>query len=328
MDRNRRTEAAEDSGPPSEAWLFAQALLGKPIPNPASAQAEARAKREQLEWLASFSTEHEAQLGRLQSEEAEARHQRELLQWLATFSTEHEHELRRLQAREAEASDAQACWEQFYEGYSASLAEWAEVDHPRTPKGTPDGGQWARKGGGSGDATSGSAQVSKTGAEPTEQSKIPATKSQLPADHRGSWVSGTKGHGTFRFNDSIENQRANLVGKEVRFENQYIAVGGFPPEAYYGGQASSATVEINSVSGFDADNQAADAAMRRTLNDPTWKRPDGFLWNHAGGPGSKVVELVDVEYHRAISHKGPAAIPRALRRLGGGPGATGARCLH
>ena len=38
MDRNFRKSAHDeaDASPPSEAWLFAQALLGKPIPNPAS----------------------------------------------------------------------------------------------------------------------------------------------------------------------------------------------------------------------------------------------------------------------------------------------------
>ena len=325
MDRNFRKPARDeaDASPPSESWLFAQALLGKPIPNPASAQADARAKREHLEWLASFSTEHAAQLRRLQSEEAEARHQRELLQWLATFSTEHERELRRLQAREAEAIDAQASWERFYEDYSASLAEWAEVDHPRSPKGTPDGGQWVAMAGGSGGVTGGSAQVSKTGAEPTEQSKIPATKSQLPADRRGTWVSGTKGHGAFRYNDSIENREAGLVGKEIRFENQHIAVGGFPPEAYYRGNAGSAKVEVDSVTGFRSDSAAADAKMREKLQDPAWKRPQGYLWNHAGGPGSKAMELVDIKYHRSVAHKGPGAIPRALDRLAGGHGGSG-----
>jgi hypothetical protein len=45
-----------------------------------------------------------------------------------------------------------------------------------------------------------------------------STKTQLPADWRGTWISGTKGNGVFRYNNAIENQQAGIVGKEIRFE--------------------------------------------------------------------------------------------------------------
>jgi hypothetical protein len=101
----------------------------------------------------------------------------------------------------------------------------------------------------------------------------------------------------FRYNDAIENQKAGLGGKEVRFENQHIAVGGLPPETYYGGNASAATVEIPKVTGLDSDSLAADAAMRKKLGNPKWRRPGGFVWNHAGTPGSKTMELVKEGVH-------------------------------
>src|SRR5262249_19073567 len=64
------------------------------------------------------------------------------------------------------------------------------------------------------------------------------------------------------------------------------------------------------------DNQAADARMREKLGDPNWKRPKDFRWNHAGGPGSKTMELVDANTHRAMAHKGSAAEPRAAHARG------------
>ena len=136
----------------------------------------------------------------------------------------------------------------------------------------------------------------------------------MPADRRGEWVKGRRGDGTFRFNNSQENIDAGIAGKEVRFKDGHIAVGGFPPEAYYGGSADAAAVEIDKVTGAAADNIAADARMREKLKNPNWQRPKGYEWNHAGPPGSRVMELVDEVHHRAISHKGPAAEFRALRR--------------
>jgi hypothetical protein len=75
MHRNSRKKPADGSDglPPSEAWLFAQAILGKPIPRIISPLAQAKAKREELERLAQFSSRHAEELRQLQSAEAEAR---------------------------------------------------------------------------------------------------------------------------------------------------------------------------------------------------------------------------------------------------------------
>lgn len=149
MVRYPTTADGAADAPPSEAWLFAQALLGKPIPDPAAKAKQARADRERLEWLAQISTEHEAQFRKLQSAEAEARHQRELLEWLAQISTEHAAKLRRLKAEEYDAQEAQQRWEHYYQDHSAPITEWNEVDHPRRGYG-PYPGAWVGKGGGGG----------------------------------------------------------------------------------------------------------------------------------------------------------------------------------
>ncbi len=144
--RNRRIA-------PTAAWLFAQAIQGKPIPNAFRAKAEARAKREQLEWLASISSKHEEQLRRLLNAEAEARHQRELLEWLATISEEHEWKLRTRLREEADAREAQRLWEQYTEDQFSQEA-WDPSKHPRQG-GPPNAGWWASAGGGGGSGSAG-----------------------------------------------------------------------------------------------------------------------------------------------------------------------------
>src|SRR5665213_364226 len=128
MDRNFRKEsAAKASGsPPSEAWLYAQALLGNPIPTPASAQADAQHRRELLEWLEQIAPEKARELRRESTEAADAAHRRKLLEWVASFSPRHETELRRLRRAEADAREAQQRWEQFAESVDGPLAEWDE----------------------------------------------------------------------------------------------------------------------------------------------------------------------------------------------------------
>ena len=140
---------------------------------------QARAERDLLEWLAQISTEHEAQLRKLQTAEAEACHQRELLEWLAQISTEHAAKLRRLRVEEYEAQEAQQRWEQYYQDYSATITEWNEVDHPRQPKGTPDGGQWVGTGGGV--AAGSGATVVQSSPSQTTASDRDQTTAQLVA---------------------------------------------------------------------------------------------------------------------------------------------------
>jgi hypothetical protein len=124
MDRNSRTDS---ESPPSEAFLFAQALLGKNVPSPSGTQADRRAQREQLAWLASISTEHERQLRCLLADEARARAEREQLKWLASISTTHESQFRSLLAREAEAREAQTRFERFVECWEMQEAPMGSV---------------------------------------------------------------------------------------------------------------------------------------------------------------------------------------------------------
>jgi hypothetical protein len=132
------------ASPPSEAWLFAQAILGRPTPRILSPQDQANAHRAELERLAQFSSRHARALRELQASEAQARRDRELLEWAAGISTEAERKLRAIQQLEAQQRRAWHAVEQFTEADSL-VTEWNETDHPRAPKGTPTGGQWVEK---------------------------------------------------------------------------------------------------------------------------------------------------------------------------------------
>ncbi len=115
----KRPADGSDGSPPSEAWLFAQSLLGKPVPCPFRAEADARARREHLEWLAQISPEDARRVrGRL-SEDVDIKAQQDLLEWVAEISGLRE-------------------------------AEWDSSKHPRVPKGQSDGGQWVATGGSGG----------------------------------------------------------------------------------------------------------------------------------------------------------------------------------
>jgi hypothetical protein len=135
-----------DGRAPTEAWLFAQAVLGKPIPKIVRPEVLARAKRAKLQEWAQFSSRHADELRSLQYAEAEARHDRELLEWAAQISTEAADKLRALQRQEAEEREAWRRAEQFVEMLEGN---WDSSKHPRAPKGQPDGGQWVATGGAS-----------------------------------------------------------------------------------------------------------------------------------------------------------------------------------
>lgn len=309
-----------------ESWLYAQALLGNVVHSTYADEADKRAEREHLEWLATVSSAHEGTRRSLLEQERHAKEERSQLEWLASISERHERELQRQLTHEAAAREARSRFERLFEALSVQEAEWDPAKHPRLG-GPPNAGWFATTGGavGSGGANAAAKKPTQStiANASTDAEPAPPTKSQLPAGNRGSWISGTKGDGVFRYNNSIENQKAGLAGKEVRFESQNIAVGGLPAEAYYGGSATVAKVEVDVVTGTGADNRAADAAMRKKLGKPEWRRPTGYVWNHAGPSGSKVMELVKESTHAATSHKGPAAEPRAARRAASTRGGTG-----
>jgi hypothetical protein len=104
---------------PSESWLFAQAVLGKPIPRIIDPATKAAVERAELERLAQFSSFHAEALSRLNREQTEARHRRELLEWAAKISDGAVAELRAIERKEAAERDA---WRRAIE-YSERLVK-------------------------------------------------------------------------------------------------------------------------------------------------------------------------------------------------------------
>ena len=86
LDLRKQSGDGSDGSPPSEAQLFALAILGKPIPRTISPEAHARTESKRMEELALFSSGH-VESHRIQSAAAKDRRERELLQWAAQFST-------------------------------------------------------------------------------------------------------------------------------------------------------------------------------------------------------------------------------------------------
>jgi hypothetical protein len=113
--RSSNIAGAADRSAPTEAWLFAQAILGNPIPDPRAAAAHSRHERELLEFAASISGRAREVIQRSRHDEAQLRHDRELLEWLAPISEEHECELRELQRHEANARAVEERYEQLIE---------------------------------------------------------------------------------------------------------------------------------------------------------------------------------------------------------------------
>ena len=138
---------SSDETAPTEAWLFARLIRGEYIPPIIHPEARARAKREELERLARFSSSHAEELSRIKIAEADTLRERESLEWAARISTRAEEKLQTLQQQEAEEREAWRRTEAFYERYVANVTEW-NPDQPRAPAGSPQGGQWTKGGGG------------------------------------------------------------------------------------------------------------------------------------------------------------------------------------
>lgn len=308
-------EPQTNEEPPSEAWLFTQAILGNAIPKIVRPVRSNHLLSEQVSRDVSLSE------GAL---DAQTRQSREALEWAAQISGDCEAKLHAIVQRERELDATWARAEQFAETLTARSFDPSK--HPRG--GNPENrGQFSTGWGGGGLTQKQSYSVAQV-SEPLSSSDPPRaepikTKTQLPAAHRGTWITGTPGHGTFRYNDAPENVGKELVGKEVRFENGNIAIGGLPAEAYYLGSSHDATVEIPEMNATQTDKLLADIEMRKRLGNPNWQRPSGYIWNHAGPPGSKKLELVHQATHEAISHKGPAAELRAQRRAAAAGNVTG-----
>jgi hypothetical protein len=87
MERNfHMRSTAQAATLPSEATIFACALLGKPVPNVSTSEADARAEREHSEWLAAISPEYERRLRHAQLQNADAREAQELEEFVRAIT--------------------------------------------------------------------------------------------------------------------------------------------------------------------------------------------------------------------------------------------------
>lgn len=133
------------SASPNAAPLLAQALLGRPG-SAAGDGGDRRPGREQLEWLASISSDHERLLREIAVEEQEKKRQREKLEWLAAMSTEHERRLLDLQHEEAAAEAAERAMRAAAWPEGLGEEDWDPAKHPRLG-GPPNAGWFASTGG-------------------------------------------------------------------------------------------------------------------------------------------------------------------------------------
>lgn len=157
MNRNSGDSSGlpADGSAPSEAWLFAQAILGNPIPNLSQhLPVSAAASRRQLKLLAESSAEVAEELRQLDAAELKARRDRELLEWAAAISPEAEQKLRALERQQAEERES---WRRAQE-YAETLLEgtWDASKHPRG--GYPQNrGWWSPSSGAGGSAANSTA---------------------------------------------------------------------------------------------------------------------------------------------------------------------------
>jgi hypothetical protein len=309
MDRFTTTTVAGDS-PPSEAWLFAQAILGRPIPEMMPFEAKAIAQREELGQLARFSHRHAEELCRLQSTEANARRDRELLEWAAQFSAGAERKLRTIQQIEAQEGRTWHAIERFAEADSLVI-EWNEADHPRAPEGTPIGGQWVSKAGGAG-GTSGSGGRVAGSAERVAANPSDPSRWYVPSGAKGEWL-GAKGDSTFRLKTPVD-----VNGKLVH-EIQFTK--GVPVLDKFALPGNTATIIL--TGDHTTDLRHAEDAWRN-LN-PGKKLPANATFHHdllhateqtvtIDGKKTKVLvgkmQLVPKDINKAVFHEGSASVAK------------------
>jgi hypothetical protein len=319
MDHLKRI--ADVSGHPSmdEVRRFTAEILGKPVPTTSATAQSSRERRAQLEWLALVSPKHADELRKLKSAEDKARRDRELLVWAAGISHEAESKLRKVLREEADAREAQAQWD----GYSTSIEEWNEADHPRQPKGTSTGGEWAPKGGGgAGGQAAGTGGQAKTsgkaaqGVASTTVSQSDPSRWYLPSDAKGQWV-GAKGDSAFRLHTPI---KANgEIVREIEFTK------GVPVLDKYALPGNTATIIL--TGDHKTDLYHAEQAWRK-LN-PGKNLPPNSTFHHdllhateqtvtINGKKTKVLvgkmQLVPKDVNKAVFHEGTASVAKKYYR--------------
>lgn len=156
MNHDCRLGNVNGSGasPPSDAWIFAQQLLGKPITRPPSKGRVAGIDPEQLAWLESVSPDSIDRLRDSLREEHDPTVERSQLEWLAEVSSRHENQLRRIRILEAAAEELQSRSQRSEEGSTLQEAQWDPGKHPRRG-GQPNAGWFATTGGSGGSTRAG-----------------------------------------------------------------------------------------------------------------------------------------------------------------------------
>jgi hypothetical protein len=296
MDGYTNTTGIAGDSPPSEAWLFAQTILGRPIPRVVTPTIKARTSRAELERLAQFSFKHAQVLHRVEAAQRDARHNRELLEWAAQVSPGAHEKLRAINQDEVKERRAWHAIELFTEA-DPLITEWNETDHPRAPKGTPIGGQWIEKGGGGGGTSTGAGR---------------------PASSKGSSASGAHGpnphmldlaHAWWQTRNAIEHARRDIeeLPKRIkRYQSQVNTRYGY----LYKKHLAKAQEELETAKSLVPQLEAQMRNLKQEFHDAGFDEVPYWTFTPAETiVGGKGIE----EVGRAVARSGT---PRGLQSTG------------
>ncbi|HEX8558040.1 MAG TPA: HNH endonuclease [Pyrinomonadaceae bacterium] len=111
---------------------------------------------------------------------------------------------------------------------------------------------------------------------------------RLPADGKGAW-GGQKGNSRWTPDPAVYPN-----GRPVTYRNGYPD---FSPHA-----RQTVRIEMSPTGNRAADFRAADAEVRRQLNDPNWRKPDNMTWHHH--EDGTTMQLVPRDIHQPAQHTG------------------------
>ena len=134
---------------PSESWLFAQELLGRPVDMPAGSAAEAIAERELRNWVEEISTDRDRPYYDFAGPARGAPADRELREWVASITTDRGGTDDEFQDPERSATAEQELRE-WVASISNARETWDSALHPRG--GFPENPGWFSPSGGGSDS--------------------------------------------------------------------------------------------------------------------------------------------------------------------------------
>ena len=282
--RNGSTGKMLVNSPPSEAWLFAQGLLGAPIPVMPGPIPEPTAEPELLEWLSTVSTALEAW-------DPDKHPRGGFPQNRGWFS----HAWGAGGAQKVGAGSKAA---PSYASAPDSLrARYFTVSNKTPKKGTSRAGATA------------SARLSAVG----QQDASDPSRWYLPADDKGEWIGGQKGHGTFRLKTPLEAN--GKIVREIEYKNRVPVLDKFALPG------KSATIVLTGDSKTDIRN--AERAWKN-LN-PGKSLPPRSTFHHdllhvveethtINGKKTKVLvgkmHLVPTKINQVVFHEGSAGVAK------------------